>query len=216
MPEFQILLADDHSIVRKGLRSILEEDSSLEVVGEAANGREAVELCQALQPHIAVLDVSMPQLNGLEAASQVQRVASSTKVIMLSMYRDETYLLRALTAGARGYLLKDAAEDEILPAVRAVIRGTTYFSSAISETLLDEHVRYLQKRGLQDSYDLLTEREREVLQLLAEGRANKEVANVLNVSLSTVETHRTNMMQKLNLHSAAEIVLYAVRKKLIR
>jgi DNA-binding NarL/FixJ family response regulator len=216
MPEFQILLADDHSIVRKGLRSILEEDSSLEVVGEASNGREAVELCQALQPHIAVLDVSMPQLNGLEAASQVQRVASSTKVIMLSMYRDETYLLRALTAGARGYLLKDAAEDEILPAVRAVIRGTTYFSSAISETLLDEHVRYLQKRGLQDSYDLLTEREREVLQLLAEGRANKEVANVLNVSLSTVETHRTNMMQKLNLHSAAEIVLYAVRKKLIR
>jgi DNA-binding NarL/FixJ family response regulator len=216
MPEFRILLADDHSIVRKGLRSILEEDSSLEVVGEAANGREAVELCQTLQPHIAVLDVSMPQLNGLEAASQVQRVASATKVIMLSMYRDETYLLRALTAGARGYLLKDAAEDEILPAIRAVIRGTTYFSSAISETLLDEHVRYLQKRGLQDSYDLLTEREKEVLQLLAEGRANKEVANVLNVSLSTVETHRTNMMQKLNLHSAAEIVLYAVRKKLIR
>jgi DNA-binding NarL/FixJ family response regulator len=216
MPEFRILLADDHSIVRKGLRSILEEDSSLEVVGEASNGREAVELCQTLQPHIAVMDVSMPQLNGLEAASQVQRVAAGTKVIMLSMYRDETYLLRALTAGARGYLLKDAAEDEILPAVLAVIGGNTYFSSSISETLLDEHIRYLQKRGLQDSYDLLTEREKEVLQLLAEGRSNKEVAGVLNVSLSTVETHRTNMMQKLNLHSAAEIVLYAVRKKLIR
>jgi DNA-binding NarL/FixJ family response regulator len=216
MPEFRILLADDHSIVRKGLRSILEEDSSLEVVGEAANGREAVELCQALQPHIVVMDVGMPQLNGLEAALQVQRVATGTKVIILSMYRDETYLLRALTAGARGYLLKDAAEEEILPAVRAVIRGNTYFSPSISQTLLDDHVRYLQKRGLQDSYDLLTEREKEVLQLLAEGRTNKEVANVLNVSLSTVETHRTNMMQKLNLHSAAEIVLYAVRKKLIR
>jgi len=216
MPEFRILLADDHSIVRKGLRAILEEDTSLEVVGEAANGREAVELCQALQPHIVVMDVGMPQLNGLEAAVQVQRVASGTKVIILSMYRDETYLLRALTAGARGYLLKDAAEEEILPAVRAVIRGTTYFSPAISQTLLDDHIRYLQKRGLQDSYDLLTEREKEVLQLLAEGRTNKEVANVLNVSLSTVETHRTNMMQKLNLHSAAEIVLYAVRKKLIR
>lgn len=216
MPEFRILLADDHSIVRKGLRSILEEDTSLEVVGEAANGREAVELCQALQPHIVVMDVGMPQLNGLEAALQVQRVATGTKVIILSMYRDETYLLRALTAGARGYLLKDAAEEEILPAVRAVIRGNTYFSPSISQTLLDDHVRYLQKRGLQDSYDLLTEREKEVLQLLAEGRSNKEVANVLNVSLSTVETHRTNMMQKLNLHSAAEIVLYAVRKKLIR
>lgn len=216
MPEFRILLADDHSIVRKGLRSILEEDSSLEVVGEAANGREAVELCQALQPHIVVMDVGMPQLNGLEAALQVQRVATGTKVIVLSMYRDETYLLRALTAGARGYLLKDTAEEEILPAVRAVIRGGTYFSPSISQTLLDDHVRYLQKRGLQDSYDLLTEREKEVLQLLAEGRTNKEVANVLNVSLSTVETHRTNMMQKLNLHSAAEIVLYAVRKKLIR
>jgi DNA-binding NarL/FixJ family response regulator len=185
-------------------------------VGEAANGREAVELCQALQPHIVVMDVGMPQLNGLEAALQVQRVATGTKVIILSMYRDETYLLRALTAGARGYLLKDAAEEEILPAVRAVIRGNTYFSPSISQTLLDDHVRYLQKRGLQDSYDLLTEREKEVLQLLAEGRTNKEVANVLNVSLSTVETHRTNMMQKLNLHSAAEIVLYAVRKKLIR
>lgn len=216
MPEYRILLADDHSIVRKGLRAILEEDPSLEVVAEAANGREAVDLCQTLEPHIAVLDVSMPQLNGLEVAAQLQRSSSGTKVIILSMYRDETYILRALTAGARGYLLKDTAEEEILPAIRAVIRGVSYFSHAISQTLLDDHVRYLQKRGLQDSYDLLTEREREVLQLLAEGRSNKEVAGVLNLSLSTVETHRTNMMQKLNLHSAAEIVLYAVRKKLIR
>jgi two-component system, NarL family, response regulator NreC len=216
MPEYRILLADDHSIVRKGLRAILEEDSSLEVVAEAANGREAVDLCQSLDPHIAVLDVGMPQLNGLEAAAQLQRASSGTKVIILSMYRDETYILRALTAGARGYLLKDTAEEEILPAIRTVIRGNSYFSPAISQTLLDDHVRYLQKRGLQDSYDLLTEREKEVLQLLAEGRSNKDVAGVLNLSLSTVETHRTNMMQKLNLHSAAEIVLYAVRKKLIR
>jgi two-component system, NarL family, response regulator NreC len=216
MPEYRILLADDHSIVRKGLRSILEEDGGLEVVAEAANGREAVDLCQSLEPHIAVLDVGMPQLNGLEAAAQLQRSSSPTKVIMLSMYRDETYILRALTAGARGYLLKDTAEEEILPAVRTVIRGNSYFSPGISQTLLDDHIRYLQKRGLQDSYDLLTEREKEVLQLLAEGRSNKEVAAVLNLSLSTVETHRTNLMQKLNLHSSAEIVLYAVRKKLIR
>jgi DNA-binding NarL/FixJ family response regulator len=216
MPEYRILLADDHSIVRKGLRTILEEDGSLEVVAEASNGREAVDLCQSLEPHIAVMDVSMPQLNGLEAAAQLQRSSSPTKVIVLSMYRDETYILRALTAGAKGYLLKDTSEEEILPAIRAVIRGNSYFSASISQTLLDDHVRYLQKRGLQDSYDLLTEREKEVLQLLAEGRSNKEVAGVLNLSLSTVETHRTNMMQKLNLHSAAEIVLYAVRKKLIR
>jgi DNA-binding NarL/FixJ family response regulator len=216
MSEYRILLADDHSIVRKGLRTILEEDGSLEVVAEAANGREAVDLCQSLEPHIAVMDVSMPQLNGLEAAAQLQRSSSPTRVIVLSMYRDETYILRALTAGAKGYLLKDTAEEEILPAIRAVIRGNSYFSASISQTLLDDHVRYLQKRGLQDSYDLLTEREKEVLQLLAEGRSNKEVAGVLNLSLSTVETHRTNMMQKLNLHSAAEIVLYAVRKKLIR
>jgi DNA-binding NarL/FixJ family response regulator len=216
MPDYRVLLADDHSIVRKGLRAILEEDGALEVVAEAANGREAVELCQSLSPHVAVMDVSMPQLNGLEAAAQLQRVSPETKVIMLSMYRDETYILRALTAGARGYLLKDTAEEEILPAVRAVLRGISYFSPAISQTLLDDHVRYLQKRGLQDSYDLLTEREKEVLQLLAEGRSNKDVAAVLNLSLSTIETHRTNMMQKLNLHSAAEIVLYAVRKKLIR
>jgi two-component system, NarL family, response regulator NreC len=216
MPEYRVLLADDHTIVRKGLRSILEEDSLFEVVGEASNGREAVELTESLQPHIVVMDVAMPQLNGLEAAAQVQKIAPGSKIIILSMYRDETYILRALTAGARGYLLKDTAEDEIVPAVRAVIRGNTYFSPAISKTLLDDHIRYLQKRGLQDSYDLLTDREREVLQLLAEGRSNKEVANVLNLSLSTVETHRTNMMQKLNLHSSAEIVLYAVRKKLIQ
>ena len=216
MPEYRVLLADDHSIVRKGLRSILEEDSLFEVVGEASNGREAVELTESLQPHIVVMDVAMPQLNGLEADAQVQKIAPGSKIIILSMYRDETYILRALTAGARGYLLKDTAEDEIVPAVRAVIRGNTYFSPAISKTLLDDHIRYLQKRGLQDSYDLLTDREREVLQLLAEGRSNKEVANVLNLSLSTVETHRTNMMQKLNLHSSAEIVLYAVRKKLIQ
>lgn len=216
MSEYRILLADDHSIVRKGLRTILEEDGSLEVVAEASNGREAVDLCQSLEPHIAVMDVSMPQLNGLEAAAQLQRSSSPTRVIVLSMYRDETYILRALTAGAKGYLLKDTAEEEILPAIRAVIRGNSYFSASISQTLLDDHIRYLQKRGLQDSYDLLTEREKEVLQLLAEGRSNKEVAAVLNLSLSTVETHRTNMMQKLNLHSAAEIVLYAVRKKLIR
>jgi DNA-binding NarL/FixJ family response regulator len=168
-----------------------------------------------LRPHVAVIDIAMPQLNGIEAAVQIQKASPATGVIMLSMYSDETYIMRALTAGAKGYLLKDTAEEDVLPAVRAVMQGKSFFSPAIAKTLLEDYVRYLRQRKLEDTYDLLTEREREVLQLLAEGKSNKEVAGVLNLSLSTIETHRTNLMQKLNLHSTAEIVLYAVRKKII-
>jgi DNA-binding NarL/FixJ family response regulator len=157
----------------------------------------------------------MPQLNGIEAAVQIRKVSPSTAVIMLSMYSDETYIMRALTAGAKGYLLKDTAEEDVLPAIHAAVQGKSYFSPAIAKTLLEDYVRYLRQRKLEDTYDLLTEREREVLQLLAEGKSNKEAAGVLNLSLSTIETHRTNLMQKLNLHSTAEIVLYAVRKKII-
>jgi Response regulator containing a CheY-like receiver domain and an HTH DNA-binding domain len=215
MPEVRILLADDHSIVRKGLRSILEEEAYLEVVGEASNGREAVKLCEVEQPDIAILDVGMPQLNGIEVVSQLQKVSPRTKALMLSMHCDEAYILRALNAGARGYLLKDAAEDEIIPAIKNLMRGSTYFSPAISHTFSEDYLRHLRKRGLQDSYDTLTDREREVLQLLAEGRSNKEVASMLDIGVSTVDTHRMNLMQKLNLHSTADIVLYAVRKKLI-
>lgn len=209
-----VLLADDHSIVRKGLRAVLEEEG-LSVVAEAANGRDAVRLCAEHRPSAAVIDIAMPQLNGIEAAAQIQKASPSTAVIMLSMYSDETYIMRALTAGAKGYLLKDTAGEDVLPAVLAVSQGKSYFSPGIAKTLLEDYVRYLRQRKLEDSYDLLTEREREVLQLLAEGKSNKEVANILDLSLSTVETHRTNLMQKLNLHSTAEIVLYAVRKKII-
>ncbi len=209
-----VLLADDHGIVRKGLRAVLEEEG-LVVVGEAANGREAVRLCAEHRPNAAVIDIAMPQLNGIEAAAQIQKVSPATGVIMLSMYSDETYIMRALTAGAKGYLLKDTAGEDVLPAVRAVCQGKSYFSPGIAKTLLEDYVRYLRQRKLEDSYDLLTEREREVLQLLAEGKSNKEAANILDLSLSTVETHRTNLMQKLNLHSTAGIVLYAVRKKII-
>jgi two-component system response regulator NreC len=215
MPEARILVADDHSIVRKGLRSILEDEASFEIVGEAANGREAVKLCEAEQPDIAILDVGMPQLNGIEVVVHLQKVSPRTKSLMLSMHCDETYILRALNAGARGYLLKDTAEDEVVPAIRNLMRGLSYFSPAIGHAFSEEYLRHLRKRGLQDSYDTLTDREREVLQLLAEGRSNKEVASMLNVGVSTVDTHRMNLMQKLNLHSTAEIVLYAVRKKLI-
>ena len=215
MSNVKVLLADDHGIVRKGLRFVLESEPNMVVVAEASNGREAVRLCEQYQPEIAIVDIAMPQLNGIEAVSQIRKASPSTQAMVLSMHSDETYILRALSAGAKGYILKDAVEDEILPAVRSVLKGKSYFSPAIAKTLLEDYVRYLRQRGLEDSYDLLTDREKEILQLLAEGRSNKEVANLLNLSVTTVETHRTNMMQKLGLHSAAEIVLYAVRKRII-
>lgn len=215
MPDIGVLLADDHGIVRKGLRFVLESELGIVVVAEASNGREAVRLCEQLKPEIAIVDIAMPQLNGIEAVSLIAKASPKTQAVILSMHADETYILRALSAGAKGYMLKDAVEDEILPAVRAILQGKSYFSPAIAKTLLEDYVRYLRQRGLEDSYDLLTDREKEVLQLLAEGRSNKEVANVLGLSVTTVETHRTNMMQKLGLHSTAEIVLYAVRKRII-
>lgn len=214
MPNPQVLLADDHGIVRKGLRTILEAEE-IGVVAEASNGREAVQLCEQYQPDVAIVDIGMPQLNGIDAAAQIRKVSPATQVLIMSMHTDETYILRALSQGAKGYVLKDAADDEVLPAVEALLRGKSYFSPAIAKTLLEDYVRYLKQRGLEDTYDLLTDREREVLQLIAEGRSNKEVANLLGLSVTTVETHRTNMMQKLNLHSTAEIVLYAVRKRII-
>jgi DNA-binding NarL/FixJ family response regulator len=213
--ETSIILADDHGIVRKGLRFVLESEPGLVVVAEASNGREAVRLCEELKPDIAIVDIAMPQLNGIEAVSLIVKASPKTSPVILSMHTDETYILRALSVGAKGYMLKDAVEDEILPAIHAIQRGKSYFSPAIAKTLLEDYVRYLRQRGLEDSYDLLTDREKEILQLLAEGRSNKEVANLLGLSVTTVETHRTNMMQKLGLHSTAEIVLYAVRKRII-
>ncbi len=214
MSSLSVVLADDHGIVRTGLRAVLEEDGH-RVVAEASNGRDAVRLCAEHQPDAAVIDIAMPQLNGIEAAAQIRKASPSTRVLMLSMYSDETYILRALTAGAKAYLLKDTAGEDLVPALRAAALGKSYFSPAIAKALLEDYVRFLRQRKLEDTYDLLTEREREILQLLAEGNANKDVANLLNLSLSTVETHRTNLMQKLNLHSTAGIVLYAVRKKII-
>jgi two-component system, NarL family, response regulator NreC len=212
----KILIADDHGIVRTGLRLLLEREGEIEVVGEAADGRELVRLATELKPDIAVVDIGMPLLNGIDAAAQVKREAPSVAIIILSMHADESYIARALNVGARGYLLKDTADDEIESAVRAVGAGKPYFSKQIAQTLLEDYVRLLRDRGVQDSYELLTDREREVLQLLAEGRSNKEVASVLNVSPYTVETHRNNLMQKLNLHNTADIVLYAVRKAIIQ
>jgi len=161
------------------------------------------------------MDIGMPQLNGIDAAAQIIHRNPRVGVIILSMHSDEGYIVRALGAGAKGYLLKDSAEEDLVQAVRIVAQGRPFFSPKITQTLLEDYVRQLRQKGLQDSYDLLTEREKEVLQLLAEGKSNKEVATILDLSVYTVETHRTNLMQKLNLHNTAEIVLYAVRKKII-
>jgi DNA-binding NarL/FixJ family response regulator len=211
----RILLADDHGIVRKGLRSLLERQPGMEIVGEAGDGREAVRLAENANPDVAIVDIAMPLLNGIEATSQMVKRNPAVRVIILSMHSDEDYLLSALNAGAKGYLLKDSAEADVVRAIQAVTHGTPFFSPEIAKTMLEDYMRFLQQRNLQDSYDLLTEREKEVLQLLAEGKSNKEVAGILDVSVYTVETHRTHLMQKLNLHNTAEIVLYAVRKKII-
>jgi DNA-binding NarL/FixJ family response regulator len=215
MKKIRVLIADDHGIVRKGLRLQLEQDGAFEVAGEASEGREAVRLSDELAPDIVLMDIAMPHLNGIQATAQLVKKNPQIGVIILSMHSDETYITRALAAGARGYLLKENADRDLHNAVRAVAVGKRFFSPAIANALRADYMRELQQRGLEDTYDLLTEREKEVLQLLAEGKANKEVAGVLNLSISTVETHRTRLMQKLNLHSSAEIVLYAVRKRII-
>jgi RNA polymerase sigma factor (sigma-70 family) len=201
--------------MRGGLRLLLEQQPALTVVGEADDGRQAVEKTSSLKPDVVVLDIGMPNLNGIEACAQITQTLPTTSVVMLSMHSDEAYVLRALKAGARAYLLKDSAESDLVRAVQAVSEGKSYFSPAVSKVLLEDYVRKLQRSGVEDSFDLLTPREREILQLVAEGKSNKDVANLLNLSVYTVETHRANLMQKLNLRSVPELILYAVRKGII-
>jgi DNA-binding NarL/FixJ family response regulator len=211
----RILLADDHTLVREGLRKILETQRGWEVVGEAENGREAVEKAVELKPDLVVLDLAMPLLGGVDAIQQIVRRLPSTRVLVLSMHKDEGYVTRALKAGAHGYLLKDSAGSDLLRAVTAVRQNKSFFSPAVSRVMLDGYVRQLAERGITDRYDTLSEREREVFQLIAEGRVNKDIAEILHLSPNTVETHRARIMEKLDLHSAVEIALYAVRKGII-
>jgi len=211
----RILLADDHTIVRDGLRALLERQADMSVVAEAADGRECVHLAEQHSPDVVIMDVAMPEMNGIEAARRILAANPKTSVLILSMHRDESYVLRALRAGARGYLLKDSPRDDVLTAIRTVAAGRSYLSRQVSQILQEDYVRQLESRGLEDSYDLLTDREREILQLLAEGKANKEVASLLNISPTTVETHRAHILQKLSLHSTADLILYAVRKRII-
>ena len=211
----RILLADDHTVMRAGLRLLLERHDNFEVVGEAADGREAVELAAEQKPDVVVMDVAMPHLNGVEAARQILSRNPDTAIVMLSMHSDESYVLRSLKAGARGYLLKDSAEADLIAAIQAIVEGRSFFSPGVRALLKEDYIYRLQKFGADDTYELLTAREREVLQLVAEGRSNKEVASLLGLSLYTVETHRTHILQKLNLHSVPELILYAVRKGII-
>lgn len=215
MNPIRILLADDHTVVRKGLRLLLENQPGFNVVADAANGREAVALAEQHVPDVVVMDVAMPILNGIEAARQICAKLPRIAVVFLSMHSDEGYVLKALKAGARAYLLKDSAEYDLIGAVKAVSEGKAFFSPAISKMLVEDYIRQMQDKSVEDSYELLTAREREVLQLLAEGKSNKEAATILDLSLYTVETHRSNIFQKLNLHSGAELILYAIRKGVI-
>ena len=201
--------------MRSGLRLLLERQPDMTVVAEADDGREAMEKTTSLKPDVAVLDIAMPNLNGIEACLQITQSNPAIAIIMLSMHSDESYVLRALKAGARAYLLKDSAESDLVRAIHAVAEGKSFFSPAVSKVLLEDYVRKLQRAGGEDSFDLLTPREREILQLIAEGKSNKDVANLLNLSVYTVETHRANLMQKLNLRSVPELILYAVRKGII-
>ncbi len=212
----RILIADDHTLVRAGLRKILEAQPGWEVVGEAGDGREAVHQAVQLRPDVVVLDLAMPRLNGVEAVQQIERKAPGVRVLVLSMYADEAYVTRAVRAGAAGYLLKDSADTDLIRAVAAVAQGKSFFSPTIAKIILDDYAQQLAARGVTDRYDTLTEREREVFQLIAEGYTNKETADLLSISPATVDTHRAHIMEKLDVHSTAELVLSAVRKGIIR
>lgn len=206
----RILLADDHAVVRHGFCMILAAQADLEVIGEAANGREAVEQATALQPDLVVMDVSMPELNGIEATRRLLEAAPRCRVLALSMHRDAVYVREILRAGARGYLLKDAVVSDLLAAVRAVAQGQGYLSPEVSDAVLDDY-----RKHVRDPIDLLSSREREVLQLIAEGSTNKDIASRLNLSVYTVDSHRSRIMEKLNLHSANELIRFAIRNGLI-
>ena len=210
MKRIRILLADDHAVVRQGFKMILGAQADMEIVGEAGNGREAVELAEQLQPDMVVMDVAMPELNGIEATRRLAAILPHTRVLALSMHKDSVYVREILRAGARGYLLKDSVAADLVAAVRAVAGGEGYLSPAVSDAVLDDY-----RRHVTNPIDLLTSREREVLQMLAEGKTNKEIAVVLNLSVYTVDAHRGRIMEKLNLHSINELVRFAVRNGLI-
>ena len=215
MAELRLVLGDDHTLFRHGLRKILEDNPEWTVVAEVGDGREAVRQCVMLKPDVAVLDVAMPVFNGIDAAHQITRQVAGTRVLVVSMHSEDVYVARALQAGATGYMLKDCAADELVKAVASVAAGQPYFSPAITRVMLEDYVRRAGGGSVVDRYETLSAREREIFQLVAEARTSKEVAELLSISTATVETHRARIMQKLDIHSASELVLYAVRRGVI-
>ena len=215
MGKLRILLGDDHTLVRHGFRKILEGRPDWQVVAEVGDGRQAVREGLALLPDVAVLDIGMPLLNGMEATRQIVRRAPTVRVLILSMHSDEAYITQALQAGAKGYLLKDSADTDLIRGIADVAAGRSFFSPAVARVMLDDYVRHLAEKGIVDRYQSLSEREREIFQLIAEGHSNKGIADVLGVSPATVETHRAHILQKLDVHNTAELVLYAVRHGVI-
>jgi DNA-binding NarL/FixJ family response regulator len=211
----RILIGDDHTIVRQGLCKILEDQPEWQVVAQTSDGRETVRETLALQPDVAVLDIGMPLLNGIEATRQILRRLPAVQVLILSMHADEAYITQALAAGAKGYLLKDSADTDLIRGVTAVAAGKSFFSPAVAKVMLDDYVRHLAGKGIVDRYDALSEREREIFQLIAEGHSNKEIADLLSISPATVDTHRSHILQKLDVHNTAELVVYAVRRGVI-
>lgn len=208
--KIRVLLADDHSVVRNGFRRILADQPDMEVIGEAADGRQAVEMVARLAPDILVMDVTMPHLNGIEATRQIIKSGARTRVLALSMQKDGVYVREMLRAGARGYLLKECTESDLLSAVRAVAAGKAWLSPDVSDAVLSDY-----RKHVTNPIDLLSAREREVLQLIAESRTNKEIAAQLGLSVYTIEAHRGRVMEKLNLHSSTELVLFAVRNGVV-
>lgn len=208
--KIRVLLADDHAILRKGVKMLLDSQPDMEVVGEAKTGREAITEARRLKPDIVVMDVSMPELNGIEGTRQICEELTHTKVVALSMHKDSVYVREILRAGARGYLLKDSEDDDLIRAIRAVSRGEAFLSPAISDAVLTDY-----RKHVSNPVDLLTGREREILTMIADGKTNKEIASNLNLSVYTVESHRGSVMEKLNLHNTGDIVRFALRNGLI-
>lgn len=215
MTKIRVLLAEDHTIVRKGIRSLLDEEQDIEVVGEAEDGRAAVAQAEALLPDIVVMDHTMPLLNGLEATRQVRKLLPETRVLILTMHTNEEYVFQFLQAGAAGYLVKQTAPTDLIAAIRAVHGGDSFLSPAISKTVIEQYVRSGEAAGKSVTDSALTEREREVLQLIAEGFSNQEIGQQLTISTKTVGVHRLNLMQKLDLHNLADVTKYAIRTGII-
>jgi DNA-binding NarL/FixJ family response regulator len=215
MGKLRLLLGDDHTLFRHGLLKILEERPEWTVIAEVGDGRECVRQAVALKPDVAILDIGMPLLNGIEATRQIVRRVDTVAVLILSMHADEPYIMEALQAGAKGYLLKDSAGKDLIRGIEVVATGKSFFSPAVSKVLLDDYVRRMSNAGVTDRYQTLSEREREVFQLIAEGHTNKTIAEMLAVSPTTIETHRAHILHKLDIHNTAELVLYAVRRGVI-